>query len=676
MFASNNLSFQTKIQPNNQDQSVATNQDYSLSGLSYDANGNIQQLKRNGFTDANGNNAMDNFTYHYASQKPNQLAYIADSNDNTDPLRTNDLKSQSPNNYKYNNIGQLTENTEEGIKYSYNAVGLVSEIQKNNVTLIKVYYNDKGFRVRKESYDTQGNLAGTQYYVRDVAGTVMAIYEGSTQVELPVFGASRLGVYKKGGTIQYELTDHLGNVRAVIDKGNSVVFTDDLEESAGWNSEGAKYGRSAVFSTERSRSGNTSVKLVNETYNQYKYAHSNTWISIDNDAPADYVYSGWFYSTGPRVRFLFFMNEDSETGYFTEISETDVSTQRNQWVYLENRVTVPSNIDKINFRIDTFGGYYDSAGTVWYDDLKIEKMANSTNTPSLFADYYPGGMTMPNRNVQGDYRYAYQGQEKDPETGKEAFEARLYDPRINRWLTTDPARQYHSPYMSMGNNWANKIDPDGRFDTKFGAWLYKTFNGTGGEIFKNDHGQFGIDISDGTIEGGVDMIFGSNWERNLEGTFTLFSDSFTNMGALPHSNEGVITTAWTTFKLNAALSVSKNSLGRKVKPSDYTFFAGASSSSSLTIGEVQTGVKVDVYDGGKLVAKHRLKPVLGSVIKETGTFFNGNTSFKIPEIGSGKVHLSIHGTWVVRTEGGMVVPVEHPIFNPTGTNVYETIFKQ
>ena len=38
------------------------------------------------------------------------------------------------------------------------------------------------------------------------------------------------------------------------------------------------------------------------------------------------------------------------------------------------------------------------------------------------------------------YRYGYQGDfaETDPETGKPAFELRLYDPRINRWLTPDP----------------------------------------------------------------------------------------------------------------------------------------------------------------------------------------------------------------------------------------------
>ena len=81
-------------------------------------------------------------------------------------------------------------------------------------------------------------------------------------------------------------------------------------------------------------------------------------------------------------------------------------------------------------------------------------MKNGGNAVSLTAktDYYPGGMAMPNRNVVGDYRYNYQGQEQDKETGHHAFELRMYDSRINRWLSPDPAKEFHSPYLAMGNN--------------------------------------------------------------------------------------------------------------------------------------------------------------------------------------------------------------------------------
>jgi RHS repeat-associated protein len=72
-------------------------------------------------------------------------------------------------------------------------------------------------------------------------------------------------------------------------------------------------------------------------------------------------------------------------------------------------------------------------------------------------------MPMPGKQMVGGelYRYAFQGQEKDPETGKEAFQLRLWDSRIGRWLTTDPAGEFHSPYLGMGNNPISNIDPDG-----------------------------------------------------------------------------------------------------------------------------------------------------------------------------------------------------------------------
>jgi RHS repeat-associated protein len=78
-------------------------------------------------------------------------------------------------------------------------------------------------------------------------------------------------------------------------------------------------------------------------------------------------------------------------------------------------------------------------------------------------DYYPFGMPMPSRNLEGGYRYGYQGEfaEKDPETGFNSFELRLWDARIGRWMSPDPYGQYPSAYLGMGNNPINGVDPDG-----------------------------------------------------------------------------------------------------------------------------------------------------------------------------------------------------------------------
>ena len=81
----------------------------------------------------------------------------------------------------------------------------------------------------------------------------------------------------------------------------------------------------------------------------------------------------------------------------------------------------------------------------------------------------------------------------------EAFQLRLWDGRIGRWLSIDPAGEFHCPYLGMGNNPVNAIDPDGGDiiylnDSKgvplFGhaavligndktGWRYLSMNGTG-----------------------------------------------------------------------------------------------------------------------------------------------------------------------------------------------------
>lgn len=43
------------------------------------------------------------------------------------------------------------------------------------------------------------------------------------------------------------------------------------------------------------------------------------------------------------------------------------------------------------------------------------------------------------------------------------FHARQYDAALGRWLAIDPAEQFASPYLAMGNNPVLGIDRDGRF---------------------------------------------------------------------------------------------------------------------------------------------------------------------------------------------------------------------
>ena len=72
-------------------------------------------------------------------------------------------------------------------------------------------------------------------------------------------------------------------------------------------------------------------------------------------------------------------------------------------------------------------------------------MNYSTHKVISYSDYYPFGMLMPNRHGQDDdYRYGFQGYEKDDEVrgvkgASYTTEFRQLDPRIGRWLTVDTA---------------------------------------------------------------------------------------------------------------------------------------------------------------------------------------------------------------------------------------------
>ena len=193
-------------------------EDYDVYGITYDANGNIQTLNRNKDS-SQGSNIMDQLTYRYKTDKPNQLLRV----DDVVSVKTNadDLKDQNGENYEYNSIGQLTKNNSENIEYLYNTSGLVAKVSAPR-WLVEFDYDDKGKRLSK-MFTVSGGRPEKTFYVRDAAGRVLAIYKSVnatpvTLVEHTIYGTGRLGVRKPDGTSVYQLTDHLGNVRAVVAK--------------------------------------------------------------------------------------------------------------------------------------------------------------------------------------------------------------------------------------------------------------------------------------------------------------------------------------------------------------------------------------------------------------------------------------------------------------------------
>ncbi|MCF6405192.1 RHS repeat-associated core domain-containing protein [Chitinophaga filiformis] len=84
-------------------------------------------------------------------------------------------------------------------------------------------------------------------------------------------------------------------------------------------------------------------------------------------------------------------------------------------------------------------------------------------------EYYAFGMAMPGRGGNSNkYRYGFNGKENDNEIkgdgNQQDYGFRIYDPRLGRFLSTDPLTKsypWYTPYQFAGNRPVNSIDLDG-----------------------------------------------------------------------------------------------------------------------------------------------------------------------------------------------------------------------
>ena len=236
-----------------------------VSEYGYDANGNITDCDR--YTGDTGLR-YDVLRYKYQKQQGsgrllrNRLYHVHSDHDNlattdigdyaddlanfNDPHNTNGTINTA-NPYGYDALGNLTRNTHDGISaIDWTVAGKVKAVHRaGGSPLLKLNfgYGASGQRIMKQVGEP-GTDAGAyrEHYIRDAQGNIMATYRYTNDAsvslllnERPLYGSSRLGslrkeveVYNAPTSVQpganptqlvdlnYELTDHLGNVSAVV----------------------------------------------------------------------------------------------------------------------------------------------------------------------------------------------------------------------------------------------------------------------------------------------------------------------------------------------------------------------------------------------------------------------------------------------------------------------------
>jgi len=225
---SNNLplgmrSFSYNYTPNSALKSATYNgigaENFSMPNLSYDKNGNITNLKRNGRTTPSGGmGAIDNLSYNYNGNRLNYINDAVSGNEDVGDFRNNNTGT---NDYEYWNDGSLKVDRNKGISLiEYDSyLQKVMQVNFSNGNWVKFFYGIGGVLIKRTN-----SLGDIWEY------TPKAIYKNGvlyqiSQSEGRVLSVAGQWIY------EFEYRDHQDNLRVAFKAdGNQLVQTQTQEQ--------------------------------------------------------------------------------------------------------------------------------------------------------------------------------------------------------------------------------------------------------------------------------------------------------------------------------------------------------------------------------------------------------------------------------------------------------------
>jgi RHS repeat-associated protein len=203
---------------------------YTVNGLSYDANGNIDSMKQYGFRIGNPAGLIDQLTYSYQANS-NQLSQVIDgANDTASTLGDFHYKMKGAYDYTYDGNGNLHQDNNKGIdSIGYNYLNLPQYVHMKGKGKIIYTYDASGTKWVKTTFDSLAKHSTTTLYLGNF---VYQQNDSITNVDggidtLQYFqqeqGRARWALhhYLNSATaygFEYDFfeTDHLGNTRVLL----------------------------------------------------------------------------------------------------------------------------------------------------------------------------------------------------------------------------------------------------------------------------------------------------------------------------------------------------------------------------------------------------------------------------------------------------------------------------
>lgn len=195
--------------------------------LSYDKNGNILTLLRNGGQDTNVAHQIDNLQYSYDPLNPNRLKKVFDSTNITEGFSDDSNGLSDPqDDYEYDDGGNLTQDYNKEIKITkYNHLNLPVTIKREGE--IRYVYDALGNKVEKNVYG-MGIVPGDLILFTQVKYQGQFQYDSDLRIQHP-----EGYVLPLEGTNYYFFNhkDHLGSIRVTYSDINQDGVIDSSEIS-------------------------------------------------------------------------------------------------------------------------------------------------------------------------------------------------------------------------------------------------------------------------------------------------------------------------------------------------------------------------------------------------------------------------------------------------------------